>query len=114
MSKRFQKKEILESVLFPSQVISDQFASRTVVTKSGKTYVGMVSPRGDGALIILQVNGEKALVREDDVAESSRNKVSSMPDGLLNPLSIEEIADLFAYLTSSPRPEVTRRPGRAR
>jgi putative heme-binding domain-containing protein len=114
ISKRFQKKEILESILFPSQVISDQFASQTIVTKSGKTYVGMVSPRGDGSLIVLQVNGEKAHVREADVAESSRNKVSSMPDGLLNSLTIEEIADLFAFLASPPPAEVTRRPGRAK
>ena len=40
VSKRFQKKEILESILFPSHVISDQFASQTIVTKDGKSYVG--------------------------------------------------------------------------
>ncbi len=114
VSKRFQKKEILESILFPSQVISDQFASQTVITKGGKAYVGMVSPRGDGTLVILQANGEKALIPEDQVAETTRNKVSSMPEGLLNPLSIEEIADLFAYLASPPRLEVTRRPARTR
>ena len=32
VAKRFQKKEILESILFPSQVISDQYASQTIVT----------------------------------------------------------------------------------
>jgi putative heme-binding domain-containing protein len=114
ISRRFQKKEILESILFPSQVISDQFASQTVVTKNGKSYVGMVSPRGDGSSIVLQANGEKALVRDADLAQTVRNKVSSMPDGLLNTLSIEEIADLFAYLSSPPRVEVTRRPVRTR
>ena len=37
-----------------------------------------------------------------------------MPEGLLNGLTLEEIADLFAYLASPPRPEVTRRPARTR
>jgi putative membrane-bound dehydrogenase-like protein len=114
ISKRFQKKEILESILFPSHVISDQFASQTVVTERGKSFVGMVSPRGDGSLIVLQADGEKALIPADQVAETTRNKVSSMPEGLLNGLTIEEIADLFAYMGSPPRPEVTRRPARTR
>jgi hypothetical protein len=32
-----------------------------------------------------------------------------MPDGLLNALSLEEIADLFAYLTASGRSDVVKR-----
>jgi putative membrane-bound dehydrogenase-like protein len=114
ISKRFQKKEILESILFPSHVISDQFASQTITTTNGKSYVGMVSPRGDGSLVVLQSNGEKAHIPEKQVAEAVRNKVSSMPEGLLNTLTIEEIADLFAYMSSAPRSELTRRPARPR
>ncbi len=60
VSKRFQRKEILESILFPSQVISDQYATQTIITVDGRTIAGMVSPIGDGSLIVLQANGEKA------------------------------------------------------
>ena len=111
ISKRFQKKEILESILFPSHVISDQYASHTVETKSGKSYVGLTAPRNDGSLVVLQSNGEKVVVPEDDIEEVTRSKVSAMPEGLLNPLSPEEIVDLFAFLSTPPRAEVARRPG---
>src|SRR6185369_16036167 len=37
VSQRFQKKEILESILYPSQVISDQYASRTVQLRDGRS-----------------------------------------------------------------------------
>ncbi|MBI3836567.1 MAG: HEAT repeat domain-containing protein [Planctomycetia bacterium] len=114
ISKRFQKKEILESILFPSHVISDQYGTRAIVTKGGKTYVGMVAPAGDGSLVVLQANGEKATIAEEDVEESTPSKVSAMPEGLLNALSLEDIADLFTYLGNPPRPEVTRRPARLR
>lgn len=114
VAKRFQKKEILESILFPSQVISDQYASQTIVTKDGKSYAGMVSPRGDGSLVVLQANGEKVTIGEEDIEETSRTKVSAMPEGLLNALSLEEVADLFAYLTNAPRAELARRPTRLR
>ncbi|HEV3136773.1 MAG TPA: HEAT repeat domain-containing protein, partial [Pirellulales bacterium] len=114
ISKRFQRKEILESILFPSQVISDQYRTRTIVTKSGQTYVGMAAPTGDGTLVVLQANGEKAMIPEQDVEETTPNRVSSMPDGLLNALTLEDIADLFAYLGNPPRLEITRRPARLR
>jgi putative heme-binding domain-containing protein len=110
VSRRFQKKEILESILFPSHVISDQYASKSVITKEGRRYMGMVAPAGDGSLVVLQINGEKVTVPEDAVEEVIRTKVSAMPEGLLNALTLEEIADLFAYLANPPRPAVTRRP----
>ena len=98
ISQRFQRKEILESILFPSQVISDQYASKTVVTNGGKTYAGLVVPAGDEAIVVLQSNGEKTTVDNDDISETAPSKKSAMPDGLLNTLTLDEIADLFAYL----------------
>ncbi|MEX2113637.1 MAG: c-type cytochrome [Pirellulales bacterium] len=110
ISKRFQKKEILESILFPSQVISDQYASQTIVTKDGKTYTGMVAPTGDDSLTVLQISGEKVVVPRSDVEQTTRTKVSAMPDGLLNTLSLEEIADLFRYLSSPPAQDLAGKP----
>jgi putative heme-binding domain-containing protein len=114
VSRRFQTKEILESILFPSQVISDQYASQTIVTTDGKSYTGLVAPNGDGALVVLQPNGEKVEIPESDVEEKSRSKTSAMPEGLLNTLTLDEIADLFAYLSNPPRHDVVRMPSRRR
>jgi putative heme-binding domain-containing protein len=100
ISQRFQRKEILESILFPSHVISDQFASKVVVTNSGKTYTGIVGGGGTETVVVLQSNGEKVTIRKQDIEETMPSKKSAMPEGLLNVLTQEEIADLFAYLTS--------------
>jgi len=99
VSQRFQRKELLESILFPSQVISDQYASKTITTVHGLTYTGMVAKQGE-TVIVLQSNGQKATVRERDVDEMVASKKSAMPEGLLNPLTLEEIADLVALLAS--------------
>jgi putative heme-binding domain-containing protein len=101
VSSRFQRKEILESVIFPSQVISDQFAAKTVVTTDGRTYTGIVGPTADG-VVVLQANAEKASVAKPDIDEILPSKTSAMPDGLFNTLSLEEIVDLFAYLAKPP------------
>jgi len=98
LSQRFQRKEILESILFPSQVISDQYASKTIVTNDGMTYTGLAAAVRDGAVTVLQSNGEKVTIDEVDISESAPSKKSAMPEGLLNSLTLDEIADLFAYL----------------
>jgi putative heme-binding domain-containing protein len=101
VSRRFQRKEILESVIFPSQVISDQFAAKTVVTADGKTYTGLVGQTSDG-VVVLQENTEKATIGKDDVDMIVPSKQSAMPAGLFNNLSLAEIADLFAYMAVPP------------
>jgi putative heme-binding domain-containing protein len=97
VASRFQRKEVLESVIFPSQVISDQFAAKTVVTTDGKSYTGLVGPTGDG-VIVLQANTEKVAVAKAEIEQIVPSKISAMPEGLFDKLSLEEIADLFAYL----------------
>lgn len=98
VGQRFQRKEILESIVFPSQVISDQYASKNVVTTGGLTYTGLVAPSGDEAVTVLQSSGEKITVRKEEIDEIQPSKKSAMPEGLLDQLSLDEIADLFAYL----------------
>lgn len=102
VSRRFQRKEILESVLYPSQVISDQYGSKTVVTNDGLTYAGIVGAAGEGSIVVLQSNGEKKVLAEAEIAEIAPNPKSAMPEGLFNDLTLEEIADLMAYLSEPP------------
>jgi putative heme-binding domain-containing protein len=101
VSSRFQRKEILESVVFPSLVISDQFAGKTVLTGDGKVYTGLVGET-PGGVVVLQANGEKVNVAKDEIDEIVPSKESAMPAGLFNTLSQTEIADLFAYLANPP------------
>ena len=109
VAQRFQKREILESILFPSHVISDQYSSRTVVTRDGRILSGMVAPLGQDAVIILQSTGEKVEIARSDVDQVRVNKQSAMPDDLLNVLTLEQVADLFAYMGQPSRTAGSRR-----
>jgi hypothetical protein len=44
-----------------------------------------------------------------DIEDVQQSKLSAMPEGLANRLSLEQIADLFAYLMKSPEPNVAAR-----
>ncbi len=46
LSKRFKRPDVLESIYYPSKVISDQYRSTQFVTKQGQTIMGLASPHG--------------------------------------------------------------------
>jgi putative heme-binding domain-containing protein len=108
-ARRFQRKEILESIVYPSHVISDQYATQVVVA-GGKSYAGIVSQAGDGTVTILTSAGQKIEVARDEVDEIQPSETSAMPTGLLNPLTLEQVADLFAYLNAASSSDLARRP----
>ena len=99
VSQRFQRKEILESVIYPSLVISDQYAAKTVQMLTGVQYTGIVA-EGAGSVVVLQANGEKTTIPRSEISEIAPSPKSAMPEGLLNALTLEEIADLFAYMAA--------------
>ena len=92
-------------------MISSQYASKTIRTTDGRTITGLVVPGAAGETVIMQSNGERVTLTAGDIDETKPSKVSSMPAGLLDPLTLEEIADLFAYLQGSKAAALTRRPG---
>ncbi|MEM9352959.1 MAG: HEAT repeat domain-containing protein [Planctomycetota bacterium] len=98
VNKRFQDKEILESIVYPSHVVSDQYASKVVVTTDGKTYPGIVVEKPGGALLVQFSDGRQLELGPDEIESVQPSATSVMPQGLLNELSLEEVADLFAFL----------------
>jgi putative heme-binding domain-containing protein len=109
VAQRFQRKEILESIVHPNQVVSDQYASQIVIA-GGKTYTGMAATNPDGSMTILQADMQKIELAKEDIEDVRSSKTSAMPEGLLNKLTLEQVADLFAFLMNVPEPSVASRP----
>ncbi len=109
VSRRFHKKEILQAILFPSQVISDQYASKTVLTNGGRLHTGIEVPDEPGTVVLLDATGKRIEIAKDDIDEVMPSTASIMPEGLLNELSRQDVADLFAFLNGTGRANVTSR-----
>lgn len=97
INRRFTRTEVIESILFPSHVISDQYASKKVVTKDGEIYTGIVVKTSKGLAIRVNENKE-FLILDEEIDEIAPSKVSAMPAGLLDDLTPTEIRDLMCYL----------------
>lgn len=98
VARRFTTKEILTSIIHPSDVISDQYRSELIATFDGRQLTGIVAPGPNDAIIILQSDGKKIQISSDNVEARKKSKLSVMPDNLLEKLSKQEIVDLFTFL----------------
>lgn len=103
LAGRFDRKYILESILDPSKVVSDQYAAVQILTIDGKVIVGrIVNLAGDSFRINTDMLNPDAQVSVDrkQIEEMMPSKTSMMPKGMLNTLNEEEILDLMAFLLS--------------
>jgi putative heme-binding domain-containing protein len=103
LGTRFSNRDILESIILPSKVISDQYAATDFIMKDGSTVTGRLKNEENGKYYIsmnpfspqtLQV------IQKKDVASTKLSNVSIMYPGTINRLNKEELKDLLAYLTS--------------
>jgi putative heme-binding domain-containing protein len=107
VSSRFSTRDILESILEPSRVISETYRHVVVATKDGRTITGRVMPV-DYRLPVLRLasnplSEESVEVPKDEIVSYGESEVSPMPPGLLDTLTREEISDLLAYIESGGR-----------
>ncbi len=98
---RFSVRDLMESIMDPSKVISDQYQAIVVTKKDGRVVVGRVANLGgDGFDLVENMlePGRMTRVERADIETIEPSRVSMMPTGLLNTLTQDEIQDLVAYL----------------
>lgn len=105
VSSRFQRKDILESIILPSKVISEQYANTLVKLKKGEPVEGRVLEENDDKLIIQPnpLQPAKVEVKKADIASRNLSKTSPMPQNLVDTFTKEEILDMIAYIESGGR-----------
>lgn len=97
---RRQKKEILHAILFPSHDLNEEYPSVTVVLKDGRTLNGVLSSGEQGMVSVVSNTAVREEFPRTEIEKIVNQKISNMPEGTLEPLTLDEIKALFAYLTS--------------
>lgn len=103
---RFGVRDLLEAIVEPSRVISDQYGTVVVSLNDGASHQGrLVNQTEKQVHLSANLFDPTDLIRLDRnlVREIRPSEISLMPPGLLDRLEVTEIADLIAFL-SSPRP----------
>lgn len=99
--RRFTVRDLLEAIVEPNRVISDQYRSTVFTLSDGKTLTGHIADMKQGELSVITDMlrpRDYTQINRDEIEEMGPSPVSMMPAGLLDTLSLEEILDLLAYL----------------
>ncbi len=100
---RFTRRDVLESIIEPSKVISEQYLNTTLSLKNGDEVTGRIVEESPAAyqVVVNPLTQTRTEVKKSDVAEKRFSKISPMPEGLVNNFTREEIMDLLAYIQSA-------------
>ncbi len=100
---KYSRRDLLESILEPSKVLSDQYQNMTITKKDGDDVTGRVIEDSDTKVVLVTnpLTGDKVELKKSDVKSRTPSKLSPMPEGLASVLTKEEILDLLAYMESA-------------
>ncbi len=99
-----KRPEIIESMLFPSKIIADQYKPDLIQTKDGDIVSGLVIKENARAVtIVTSDHPEKPVeVLKSQIQARKKSSVSAMPEGLLDTYTNEQVAGLIAFLLAGP------------
>jgi len=102
ISSRFSTTDILDSIIHPSKILSEQYVYEKINTKDDEQYVGRIVGETEESLEILQnpYSAVRTSIKISDIQSRENSTLSPMPEGLIQVLTKDEILDLLAYLES--------------
>jgi putative membrane-bound dehydrogenase-like protein len=92
------RENLIESILYPSKAIADQFVNWQVTTKKGVALGGLIVEETNEAIVIRDANGKDTKIAKNEIESREKSPNSLMPDDNAKTLTEEELLDLVEYL----------------
>ena len=101
-SSKYTRRDILETIIEPSKVISEQYQNTALILKNGDEFSGRVMEENSRRIILVTdpLKQTQEEIQKNQIKERQPSKVSPMPEGLVNILTKDEILDMLAYIES--------------
>jgi putative membrane-bound dehydrogenase-like protein len=96
------REHVIASILQPSRDVAPHFQPWELITDGGKTHTGLRQAQGadNGLETYVDSAGVEFTLPSTSIEERSASAKSIMPDGLQETLTIADLRDLVAFLTS--------------
>ena len=88
---------LLENIIDPGSVVAEAFQTSVILLEDGRLLSGAIIEQNDRTLK-LQTKEDILTIDRRTIEETKHTKLSLMPDGLLDQMTIEEKRDLFGFL----------------
>ena len=97
---QFSRRELAESILFPSKAVREGYQAVAVEAQDDEIYSGLLKGETAEELELLDSAGQLHRIRKSRIISRRNSELSLMPEGLHSALTLEQFADLLAYLES--------------
>lgn len=92
---------VLLNIVNPSAEIREGYENFLVETRDERSLGGFIVRQDDQSVVLRGPDGQDVVLSRAEITELRPAGMSLMPEGLLDPLTDEQIRDFFAYLRSS-------------
>ena len=107
IGKKASRENLIESILYPSKAIADQYINWNIETKKGITITGLLVEETPDHILLRDANGKDTRIDKKDIDSRSKNPNSLMPNDIVVYLSEEELMDVVEYLLTLKTPSLT-------
>ncbi len=95
---------LLVATIDPNRALEDRFIEYTAVTTDGLQLSGMLLEETGNSITLVDAKGQPHVILRKDVEELVSNRRSHMPEGLQGKLSLQQMADLLAFVAHTGPP----------
>ncbi len=95
---KYNRAQLIESVLYPSKQILDGYQQTRIVTADGRALSGVVRAETATEVTLADADARRQVVKKADIEERKVLDKSLMPDGVQAGLSPQDFADVIAFL----------------
>jgi putative heme-binding domain-containing protein len=97
-ANRKDREFLLVSVVDPSVQVRKEYLVYAIETHDGRVITGCIVEQDPSTITLVGTKNDRTKIRRTEIAEMKEMSNSLMPERLLEPLTPQEVRDLFAYL----------------
>jgi putative membrane-bound dehydrogenase-like protein len=97
-ANRKDRDYLLVSIVDPSAVVRNEYASFTLQTVDGQVLTGMIVEQTPQQVTLVDSQGQRQAVSADRIDVIDESPISLMPENLLRELTPQQLRDLFQFL----------------
>ena len=97
---QFDRRALAEAILYPSKTVREGYQQITIEMADGEEFSGVVKGETADTLTLRDSSGREHKLARASIKARRNSALSLMPEGLQAALTLDDFADLVAYLAS--------------
>ena len=96
---------LLTNIVDPSALIRPEYQAQRVRTNDGQVLLGLLAEETPASITLVDAQNVRTVLPRARIEAMAASEVSLMPEKLLDPLTDQDVRDLFAYLRLEAPPQ---------